>query len=282
MQTKASNSGIMGFWLRLPVLIRAIISGVFVSSIGVYAWLAVGAILPAPLAFVVMGMLLWLYVKYFSGSWWPKSTAEARRKYFRSIKLSPAAWRWSILAAVLIVVNWQSAMVLTFRIIEFPAETFTAGYDVEALPLWIAWLMILMSSLVAGICEETGYRGYMQVPLEVRYRPWIAIVIVSVLFLIIHLPQVWAPPVLIHLFTLSALLGILAYAAGSLIPSIIAHVSLDIFNFSYWWTDVAGTFDRRPVTETGIDVHFVLWALVFVASALLFVWSVHKTLSERG
>jgi membrane protease YdiL (CAAX protease family) len=95
-------------------------------------------------------------------------------------KMSAAVWKWGLAAAMLIVVIWQSGMVLTFRIVEFPAEAFTAGYNLEARPLWLAWLMVIMSSLVAGICEETGYRGYMQVPLEERYSPGVAITIVSI------------------------------------------------------------------------------------------------------
>jgi len=182
---------------------------------------------------------------------------------------------------MLIVAVWQSGMVLTFRIIEFPTESFTAGYDLESMPLLLAWLMVIVSSLVAGICEETGYRGTMQVPLEERYHPGVAITIVSSMFLVIHLQQAWAPPVLFHLFALSVLLGIIAYASGSLIPGMIAHAGLDTFNFSYWWTDVAGTFDRRPLTETGIDAHFVVWILILVASVVLFYWAARKTLAAR-
>jgi membrane protease YdiL (CAAX protease family) len=276
-----SDSGLMRFWQRIPLWIRAVVLGVLVSSIGVYAWLVVGTLVPAPWSIVLMGSLLWLYVGYFRGRWWPKSTAEARKSRFRAIRMPSAVWKWSLVAALLIVVVWQSGMVLTFRLVEFPAEAFVAGYDLEAMPPWLAWLAVLMASLVAGICEETGYRGYMQVPLEARYGPAVAIAMVSILFLLIHLGQVWAPPVLLHLFALSVVLGILAYASGSLLPGMIAHTGLDIINFSYWWTDVAGTFDKRPVGETGIDAHLLFWALLFVASAVLFFWAARKTLAAR-
>lgn len=280
-QTCSSDSAIIRFWQRIPLVIRAIVSGIFVSTIGVYAWLVIGPLIPGPWSIIVMGSVLWLYWRYFSGSWWPKSTAETRRNSFRAVKMSAAVWKWSLVAAMLIVVIWQSGMVMTFRIIEFPAEAFAAGYNLEAIPLWLAWLMVIMSSLVAGICEETGYRGYMQVPLEERYSSGVAITIASIMFLVIHLRQVWAPPVLFHLFALSVLLGILAHASDSLTPGIIAHTGLDIFNFSYWWTDVAGTFDKRPLAETGIDAHFVVWVLVFVASVVLFSWAARKTLAAR-
>ncbi len=160
-QTRPSDFAMIRLWQHIPLMIHAIVSGIFVSTIGVYAWLVIGPLIPGLWAIVVMGSVLWLYWKYFSGSWWPQSTGEARRNSFRAVKMSAAVWKWSLAAAMLIVVVWQSGMVLTFRIIEFPAEAFAAGYNLEAIPLWLAWLMVIMFSLVAGICEETGYRGYM-------------------------------------------------------------------------------------------------------------------------
>jgi hypothetical protein len=109
----------------------------------------------------------------------------------------------------------------------------------------------------------------------------VAIAIVSLMFLVLHLNQAWAPPVLTHLFALGALFGILAYVSGSLIPSIIAHVVVDVFNFSYWWSDVAGRFDMQTIAETGIDPHFVAWSLIFGASLALFLWAAHKTKAVR-
>ena len=75
--------------------------------------------------------------------------------------------------------------------------------------------------------------------------------------------------------------GILAYASGSLIPGIISHTVADIFNFSYWWTDVAGRFDKQLITVTGIDSHFIVWFLILVSSAVLFSWAASKTLAAR-
>lgn len=277
----SSGSAASRLWQRVPLVVRAVVSGILVSGIGVYGWLAVGALQPGLWSLVVMGGLLWLYWKYLSGSWWPVSTAEARRRSFRAGRMSTVVSKWSLVAAILIVLIWQSGMVLTFRVIEFPAEEFTAGYDLDAIPPRLAWLVVIMSSLVAGICEETGYRGYTQVPLEERYGPAAAITISSVVFLGIHFQQIWAPPVLFHLLSLGLLLGILAYASGSLVPGMVAHMGLDIFNFSYWWTDLAGAFDKRPISETGIDGHFLMWLTIFVASVVAFAWTAGKTLAAR-
>lgn len=280
-QQQAVDSAIIRFWRRIPVVIRAIVVGVVVFEIGVGAWLVIAALIPAPWSIVAMSGVLWAYWRYFSGSWWPGSTAELRRSRFRVTKMPKAVWKWSLAAAMFFVVVVQSGFVMTFRIVEFPAEAFAAAYRFGELPIWLAWLVIIMASLVAGICEEIGFRGYMQVPLEKRYGSVVAITIVSIVFVALHLNQAWAPPILFHIFAVSAMLGILAYASGSLIPGIIGHAVMDIPNFAYWWTDVAGTFDKRPIAETGIDAHFGVWALIFVASLALFIWATRKTLVAR-
>ena len=138
-----------------------------------------------------------------------------------------------------------------------------------------------MASLVAGICEETGLRGYLQLPLEKRYGPGVGIAIASIVFVLLHLNQAWAPPVLLHLFAWSVLWGILAYASGSLIPSMIGHAAMDVFNFSYWWTDVAGRFEMQTVAETEADSHFIVWLLVLGASIALFFWATRKIMAVR-
>jgi membrane protease YdiL (CAAX protease family) len=228
-----------------------------------------------------MGGVLGLYCTYFGGSWWPKATAKARRDRFRAGNLPAGVWKWGLVAAMLFVVIAQAGLVVTFRIIEFPADAFTAGYDVAAMPLWQVWLGIAMASIVAGICEETGLRGYLQVPLERRYGPVGGIAVASVVFVLLHLNQAWAPPILLHLFAWSVLWGILAYASGSLIPGMIGHTVMDIFNFSYWWTDVAGTFDKRPIAETGIDLGFVIWLLILVVSVALFFVATRRITALR-
>ena len=141
------------------------------------------------------------------------------------------------------------------------------AYDFADAPIWQVWLFILMAALVAGITEEVGFRGYMQVPLEGRYGPAVGITIVSMVFVGAHLNQAWAGGggILIMLFGISAVWGVLARVSGSLIPGIISHTVTDIANFSYWWTDVAGAFDKRPISETGIDSHFILWIVCDVS-----------------
>ena len=278
---ETSGSAIARLWQRLPIVIQAILLGFFVNTIGVGAWVTILNIVPAPWSMIFAIGMLWLFWKYFSGSWRPRSTAKTRRISFRAIKLSPNVWKWSLTAALLFVVIFQSGLVVTFRIIEFPAEAFTLEYNFDEMPLWAAWVVIVIASLVAGICEETGFRGYMQVPLEKRYGPVVGITIVSIVFLLAHLHQAWAGPVLFHIVAVSVLMGILAYTSGSLLPGMIAHTIVDIFNFSYWWSNIAGKFEQRPIAETGIDLNFILWVLICAVSLALFFWAIRKVSAAR-
>jgi membrane protease YdiL (CAAX protease family) len=276
------DSAVLRLWQRIPLVIRAIAVGLFVFAIaGSVARMAILALVPAPWSIVAMGAVLCVYWKYFSGSWWPKSTAQARRNRFRATRLAKSVWGWSLFAAMVGVLVMEAGLVITFRILEFPAESWALEYDLSATPLWLAWLFVIMAALVAGITEEVGFRGYMQVPLEKRYGPATGITVVSIVFVISHFNQAWAPSMLVHLFAISVLWGILAYASGSLIPGVISHAAVDVFSFSYWWTDIAGTFDKRPIAETGIDAHFVVWVVIFVASVALFFWAARKTLAAR-
>jgi len=276
----AENS-IIRFWRRIPILIRALLSGFIVFGIGVGAWTLILAVVPGIWSIIVMAGVLLLYWKYFSGSWWPKATAETRRDRFRSLKLSSGVWLWGLVATMVFVVAVQSGFVLTFRLMDYPHDTLTSSFNFDTLPLWAAWLGIVMVSLVAGICEEVGFRGYMQLPLERRYGPKVAIMIVSVVFLVSHLNQAYATPILLHIFAISLMLGALAYSTGSLIPGIIGHAVMDIFNLSYWWSDVAGIFKRQTVFDTGVDSHFFIWMLVFVISMILFFVAIRKTTALR-
>jgi membrane protease YdiL (CAAX protease family) len=248
---------------------------------GLVAWMTILALIPVPWSLVAMWVILGLYLRYFSGSWWPKSTAKVRAEKFRSIKLSAGTWKWSLITGFIIVVIIESGLVVTFRIVEFPTEAMSLGLDTSAYPLWMVWMYIVLMAAVAGITEEVGFRGYMQVPLEKRYGPVVGILLVALMFMVFHLNQAWAPFVLFHLFVFGALWGILAYASGSLIPAMISHTVVDIFSFSYWWMDVAGSFGKQPISDTGIDGHFITWVLILVFSILLFVWTVRKTLATR-
>jgi len=281
-QINGSNS-VASSWKSLLFILKAAFIGFMVSSAGIAVWSIFLLKIEAPWSGFPMVVVLWVYLKWFSGSWAPKNNQAIRRNWFRLKGLSAFGWKWELIAALLFVAIVQASFVITFRILEFPKARFTADYKMlDTMTTVTAWIIIVMSSVVAGICEETGFRGYMQAPLEKKFGPVIAIFISSVLFMLIHLSHSWAAPILPHIFFASVLLGILAYQSGSLIPGIIGHTILDIFDYGIWWSDLTGGFNHKTIFVTGIDLHFIVWCLVFALALFGFFRSISrlKTLSR--
>jgi membrane protease YdiL (CAAX protease family) len=270
------------FWMKVPLGVRSILSGFGVSSLGIGIWGLLVTFISVPWSVVAMGAILILYWIYFSGKWNPINTQAFRRFSMRQTKLKRPVWIWGLVAAFFIFIMWHACLILTFRIVEFQPEIFKVFRNANDYPAWTSWSLVLMGSLVAGICEEIGYRGYLQAPLEKKYGPVAGISITSLVFVVIHLHQAWASGfVLVLIFVISVMFGYLAYSTKSLIPGIIAHVSLDIINFSYWWSDVLGTFQRKPISITGVDNHFIITVMVVLLSTILFIVSTRKLLKLK-
>ncbi len=286
MTTKDTNfqsqaSGLAKVWQRMPVLVKAFLMIFFVGLIGANVMPIIYEALKPPISLIVISAYLFLYWKFFSGSWGPKKTAEIRKKYFRAGSLSPKLWKWSLLLAILFVLVFQSGFVVIFRLFQFPADLFNQGFGFEALPLWTAWAIIILAALSAALTEEVGFRGYAQVALEEHYRPFPAIIIITVMFVLFHLNQAWALPALLQLFAAGLFASAFAYASGSILPGIISHFIIDIVNFSYWWSDIAGKFEYQPINITGVDLHFVVWLLILITSIALSIWGLPKIKAVR-
>jgi membrane protease YdiL (CAAX protease family) len=262
---------------KIPVIITAIFGGLIVAEIGIIAWTADFTLLPWTLSPILMIGLLWLYCRYFSGYGWPNSSSAARKERFRALRLSSRNWKWALAGAILFVVILESALMVTFRLVSFPTQLFKSQYAVlNTLPSGLGWCVVIVSAMAAGICEETGFRGYMQVPLEKRYGAVRAILVTSIVFTLLHLNKAWAPAILPQIFLAGMLWGILAYRSGSLIPGIIAHVLADVINFAYWWSDVGGDFKRETIFRSGLDGHFIGCSVLLVAAGIAFFWTMGK------
>jgi membrane protease YdiL (CAAX protease family) len=270
-----------GVWQRIPLVVRAIVVGILVTEVGITSWTVVLAALPPLLWLVVMPVFLGLYWLFFSGRLFGSAGREVRRECFRETALTPATWKWGLIAAALFVVVLESSIFTLFRLVPFPGEQFVRPALLEGTPTAGLWIGVIIASAVAGICEETGFRGYMQQPLEKRYGPAVAITISTGIFALLHLNQPWAITLMPAILLGSVLLGMLAYSAQSLIPGIIGHAVTDVFNFSYWWWSLVGRFDRQPVFETGVDADFLMWSGTLAASLMLYLLVVRKLLAAR-
>ncbi len=183
-----------------------------------------------------------------------------------------------MVAALSFALTIHAALVLLFRFVPFPTAAFRQGYDLSFLPsLPLKWLAVVVSAMSAGICEEVGFRGYMQRPIEQRHGVAVAILVSSFFFMLLHLSKAWAiigmTPIVLGA---GILLGLLAWSSQSLIPGMIGHVVMDVGLFAYWWTGIAGNFTVRPIHETGVDLVFLIACFVFVASLVIELFAISR------
>jgi membrane protease YdiL (CAAX protease family) len=239
--------------------------------------------LGVPLATIAEVVFLGVFLWWVSGGGPPRSTQAARATAFRRVRLSAWQWLWGTVAALSFAATIHLSIVLLFRLVPFPMTAFRQGYDLSFIPsLSLKWVAVVVSATSAGICEETGFRGYMQRTIEQRHGAVSAIITSSVFFTALHLTKGWATAGMVPIvFGAGILLGLLAWSAGSLIPCMIGHVAMDIGLFAYWWTGIAGDFTARPVTETGVDRAFVITWITFAVSLSVVLFAISQTRARR-
>ena len=229
------------FCQRLPIIVRAVLIGIFVNLLAL-PWPILAGINfklhpRIPWSVAVMAIYLWICWLYLGGRGWPQSTADFRRRSLRAHPVSAGVWRWSFLAFGL---GWASLKAFEFifnRIFKVPQEVFP---NVSAYPFVTVLAYILMVAIVAGIYEEAGFRGYMQGPIERRYGPWVAYLVVGTTFWLAHitgyigqwglfLASIW------YFLIAATLLGALAYLTNSILPGVVLHTLGDIISGLAWW-----------------------------------------------
>lgn len=278
----SKNSQTGGIWTTLPVSFRSIVAGLLVALIAANVWPLLLLRLGVPLATLAEALFLGLFVWWTSGGGPPRSTRAARAFCFRRAPLSPARWFWGIVGAVFFAVTVHAAIVLLFRLTPYPVAAFRRGYNFDFIPtVPLRWVAVIVSAVSAGICEEVGFRGYLQRPIEEHHDAALAILLSSLFFTLVHLTKGWAVIGMIPIvFGAGLLLGLLARCSESLIPGIIGHTLMDIGLFAYWWSGIAGTFTQHPIAATGVDRAFVLTCAILAASLLVVlvaIWQLWKT-----
>jgi membrane protease YdiL (CAAX protease family) len=265
-------------WAKLPISIRAIISGLLIALVAANVWPLLLLNLGVPLAVVAEVIFLALYVWWAAGGGPPRATQCPRRTAFRRTTLLPTQWCWGAIAALFFAATIHASIVLLFRFVPFPMAVFRQGYDFSFIPsLALKWFAVVVSATSAGICEETGLRGYMQRPIEQYHGAPVAILISSFFFTAVHLTKTWATLGMVPIvFGAGVLLGLLAWSSGSLIPCMIGHVMMDIGLFAYWWTGIAGDFTARPVSETGVDQPFLIACAAFATSLFIVILAISR------
>jgi membrane protease YdiL (CAAX protease family) len=255
---------------RIAAVIWAAIAAYFIALFLQVIWsaliLANLRTTPAiPWAAPAILILVWLTWRYLSGEWLPARTSEYRRRHLRARSVPMATFLWSLLTGALSIAALAGCWIVMTRIVRMPGNGLP---DMSAYPSFTVSALIMTSSLIGPIMEQAGFWGYGQVILEDHFRPWTAIIILSVMFgLGPHPPPgsvLW--PRFVFYFLASVSFGLLAFYTRSILPSLATHIAADLVFFTLIWPRDSG---RPLIAETGLDLSFWLSVALASASAIL-------------
>ena len=224
-----------GHPIQLSARLSTILAGVLVAIAAANVWPPLLISLRALPGAIIEIAFLAGFIWWARGGGPPQAMHAARIKAFRRIRLSTREMSWGVLAALSFAVTVHASIVLLFRFILYPTAAFRQGYDLSFIPSpEMRWLAVVMSASSAAICEETGFRGFLQQPIESRYSVPIAVLTLSLLFTALHLTKSWALLGMVPIvFGAGVLLGLIAWSAQSLIPGMIGHFVMDVGLFAY-------------------------------------------------
>lgn len=253
----------MRLWRKLPIVIRALLLGsstfLFVQLGQLLLLLNLEFAPSVPWAVALSILFLRLCWVYLAGAGWPASTRDARRLSMRARPTEAERRRLGYVSTIPILLCLVGVAIVSSSVVQFPEQSFATPAFLEELPVYMGFLIVLGYSLVAGVSEEIGFRGYMQVPLESRYGPFLAITFTSVLFWLAHADDASFIHRTVLLLGGGYLAGYVSYYSRSLVPAVIVHSLADTIGFS----TAARFFGLEPIYtpatiwETGITPLFV-------------------------
>ena len=240
---------------------------------GLGAWnLRVGT--TVPWAIVPMTIYLWAYWRFIGGQSSASSAAAHRRMNLRANRVSARVWGASLAAGVLGFVALLALLAVAARLVRLPSSApITTPPE---MPIVTAFLLLAMQSIVAGVTEESAFRGYMQSMIEREFGVTIAIIVSGTLFGLLHFSNHPSDVLLMlpYYVAVSAVYGGLTWAADSILPALVLHAVGDTVVLTRWWLtglpEWQVTATAPPlVQDSGIDVSFLLAAIAFVLLAFL-------------
>jgi membrane protease YdiL (CAAX protease family) len=268
----------------MTTIALAVITGIIVLLAGNLPWVAllapmnlrVGRV--APWAVLPMGIYLWCYWKYIGGSWGSKGTAAERQTNLRANALSEEVWGASIAAGLLGFAAIAAMLVLMPRLVKLPESSPLT--EPPGMPSVTVFLLLAMSSVVAGVTEEAAFRGYMQGPIERRYGLALAILVNGTAFGLLHFRNHPADVLIMlpYYIAVAAVYGGLTWAANSILPALVLHSGGDVWSLGRLWLTGRPEWQLSPapaslVWETGVDAGFLLSAAALVVLGGLTWWA---------
>jgi membrane protease YdiL (CAAX protease family) len=265
-------------------VVKGVALGLLVTALGTVPWsVLVGLNLktsPAvPWAVPLMAGYLWLYWRYLQGDGWPRATSKSRRRLLRAAPLPVELWRISLIGCGGGAIAAMGVLGLLRRLVTMPeiAEAAPAG-----IPLWTVAAAVAMGAIVAGIAEEAGFRGYLQVALEGPLGPTVAIGVAALAFDAVHASHgFWFALLRLPFYAVFAgVFGAVAYLTGSILPGVVVHAAVDVLLLGL----LVGLGRPAPpplVWVSGPDPWFWAAAVEAVAGLVVAVWACRSLAAAR-
>src|SRR5262245_19156864 len=216
----------------LRALVVGSVTGLTVTLVGVYGysylgWTNVRHAPGLPWGPAAAVPLLWLYWRWLGGSGWPRSMSGYRRRMRRANPIRRGAVLPVVAAGLAGFVAALSAMTLGLRLADLPPDALAP----PPLPLWTLVPSVVMLSVFAGVCEEVGFRGYLQKSLEEAGFPAAAVAWSAAAFVLLHGGRIAAQAV--SMFLTAVWYGYYTARADSIYPMVAVHTLLDVVAFGY-------------------------------------------------
>jgi membrane protease YdiL (CAAX protease family) len=258
----------------VSTIVTAILSGTAVLLAGSLPWGAVLAPLNlrffpiAPWAIVPMAIYLAVYWRYVGGWIGSPGSQEQRKTTLRAHPVAPAVWPLAIVTGLVGFAGLLMLVRVMARLVIMPESA--PIVTPAGMPAGTGFALLVMSSIVAGVTEEAGFRGYMQGPIERRYGLAAGILVNGVMFGLLHFPNHPAAVIsmLPYYVAVAAVYGGLTWATNSILPALALHAGGDVWSLTRLWLTgrpewQLGATPQR-VTETGVDLSFVAMVIVLV------------------
>jgi membrane protease YdiL (CAAX protease family) len=208
----------------------AALMGVAVAAIGIVPWVVTARMnvrLQPELPWAAMTTICWLIVMllWLGGAGWPRRASAFRRFHLRLWRPEPGAWSGANLVSILGLICATAGLYVLWVLMSAgqpPADV--SDYPTTSM----RFSVLIVGPLVAGVVEETAFRGYMQSHLE-RIGPTFAILVTSTAFTLLHATHGLAYLIAVApgFFLASVVYGYLALKSGSILPGMVLHAAGD-------------------------------------------------------
>jgi len=230
-----------------------------------------------PWAIVPMAIYLWAYFGFIGGQWMAAGS-ERRRATLRANRLPGSVWFAALPPGVLGIGAILALLVVVSRLVHLPGGTPIT--TPAGMPVATMFALLTMQSVVAGVTDESAFRGYMQSIVGRRFGVVVAVLASGVLFGLLHFPNHPGDVLLMlpYYVAVSAMYGGLTWATGSILPALVLHSVGDIAVLTRWWLTGRPEWQLSAavpplVWDSGVDASFAAAVTAAAMLSIVTAWS---------